>query len=333
MKIWLLIFCCVLSGCSSVSGGWNKTIDFVFGPDDGNDQRQTKAAEIVSGAATSSEPEKVILENVMQKSADHLVNSTAAAIDNTFSNSKTDFTVDAIRGKKLRLSVNNVKGFEPSDNGLSQSFIQSSIGNASSRYVVNLGLGHRFLNDDETMLTGINAFFDYDLKYGHQRVSLGGEVKTSTFEFTANSYKALTNNQSGVNKRNERALDGNELELGMQVPYLPGSKFYLKNWNWKGEDGNADTKGNTYSLEFSRVANGTTFEVGRRSYDGSTKDENFVQITYSFLLAQNPSESRGPMISNEMFESSSMKSRMLDKVRRNNAIVIKTEFTAGIGGV
>jgi hypothetical protein len=119
----------------------------------------------------------------------------------------------------------------------------------------------------------------------------------------------------------------------MQVPYLPGSKFYLKNWNWKGEDGNADTKGNTYSLEFSRVANGTTFEVGRRSYDGSTKDENFVQITYSFLLAQNPSESRGPMISNEMFESSSMKSRMLDKVRRNNAIVIKTEFTAGIGGV
>jgi hypothetical protein len=44
-------------------------------------------------------------------------------------------------------------------------------------------------------------------------------------------------------------------------------------------------------------------------------------------------QSSKPLFSSEMFESTSMKNKMLDKVRRNNAIVIQTEFVAGIGGV
>ena len=91
--------------------------------------------------------------------------------------SKTDISITGIKSKKTRYFITNVKGFEPSDDGQAQTFMQSSIGNANSRTVINLGLGRRYLSDDETVLTGFNAFLDYDPKYGHQRASIGAELK------------------------------------------------------------------------------------------------------------------------------------------------------------
>jgi hypothetical protein len=44
-------------------------------------------------------------------------------------------------------------------------------------------------------------------------------------------------------------------------------------------------------------------------------------------------QSSKPLFSGEMFENSSMKDKMLDKVRRNNAIVIQTQFSSGVSGV
>jgi hypothetical protein len=46
-----------------------------------------------------------------------------------------------------------------------------------------------------------------------------------------------------------------------------------------------------------------------------------------------PTQSSKPLFSSEMFESASMKVKMLDKVRRNNAIVIQTKFSTSVGGV
>jgi hypothetical protein len=114
---------------------------------------------------------------------------------------------------------------------------------------------------------------------------------------------------------------------------MPGAKLYLKNWNWKGVEGNADTKGNTYSVAFSHLVDNVQIELGRRDYDGITKDENFGKLTYSISMGDGSSRSDKPIFSGEMFEGSSMSGKMLDKVRRNNAIVIQTKFVAGIGGV
>ena len=127
--------------------------------------------------------------------------------------------------------------------------MQTSVGNANSRTVLNIGVGRRYLSDDESMIAGLNAFVDYD-QYGHQRASIGTELKASAFELTANSYKALTNWKSGKSSNQERALDGYEVEVGAQIPYMPAAKLYVKNWKWQGVDGVADTKGNNYSCLF-----------------------------------------------------------------------------------
>jgi len=322
-----------LTGCSSIGSGWNNTVDFIFGPDDGLGQRQDAAAKMASDAAGSANPEQALVDNVVKKSVDKAAMSTAAAIDNSLAHSKTDIRITGIESRKTRIAITNVKGFEPSDNGHAQTFIQSSLTNANSRAALNLGLGRRYLSDDESVITGFNAFLDYDPNYGHQRVSVGAELKASAFEFTANSYKALTKWNKGKNSNQERALDGHDIELGAQIPYMPAAKLYVKNWKWRGEDGSGDTKGNTYSLAFSQLINGVQVELGRRDYDGLTKDENFGQLTYTIPMGGQPAQSSKPLFSSEMFESASMRDKMLDKVRRNNAIVIQTKFVAGIGGV
>ena len=46
-----------------------------------------------------------------------------------------------------------------------------------------------------------------------------------------------------------------------------------------------------------------------------------------------PSKSNKPIFSSQIFEIGSMKGNMLDKVRRNNAVVIQTKFVAGVGGI
>ena len=322
-----------LTGCSSIGSGWDNTVDFIFGPDDGAGQRQEAAAKMASDAAGSANPEQALVDNVVKKSVDKAAMSTAAAIDNSMDHSTTDISITNITGKELRFAVTNVKGFEPSDDGHAQTFIQSSLTSANSRAVLNLGLGHRYLSDDESVITGFNAFLDYDPNYGHQRVSIGAELKASAFELTANSYKALTKWKKGKNSNQERALDGHDIELGTQIPYMPAAKLYVKNWKWTGEDGIGDTKGNTYSLAFSHLANGVKVELGRRDYDGLQKDEDFAQLTYTIPMGGQPAHSSKPLFSSEMFESASMKDKMLDKVRRNNAIVIQTKFSTSVGGV
>ena len=336
MKASSFLLCTVLislAGCSSVGKGWDSTVDFVFGPDDGGNQRQEKAAEIVADAASSASPEKVVVDKILEDGTSKIAMAAANTIDNAIDNSKTDISITGIKSKKTRYFISNVKGFEPSDGGHAQTFMQSSIGNANSRAVINLGLGRRYLSDSEGMITGFNVFLDYDPKYGHQRASVGAELKTSAFELTANSYMALSKWNSGKDSNQERPLDGHDIELGGQIPYMPGAKLYLKNWNWKGVEGNADTKGNTYSVAFSHLVDNVQIELGRRDYDGITKDENFGKLTYSISMGDGSSRSDKPIFSGEMFEGSSMRGKMLDKVRRNNAIVIQTKFVAGIGGV
>ena len=327
------VFLLSLTGCSSIGSGWDSTVDFIFGSDYGAGQRQETATKMASDAAGSASPEQVLVDGVVKKSVDKAATSTAAALDNSMARSKTDIRITGIKSKKTRYFITNVKGFEPSDDGHAQTFMQSSIGNANSRAVINLGVGHRYLSDDDSVITGFNSFLDYDPKYGHQRVSIGAELKASAFELNVNNYKALTKWKKGKSGNQERALDGHDVELGAQIPYMPAAKLYLKNWKWKGEDGSADTKGNTYSLAFSHLVNGVQVEFGRRDYDGLTKDENFGQLTYSIPMGLAPAQSSKPLFSSEMFESASMKGKMLDKVRRNNAMVIQTKFVAGIGGV
>lgn len=318
-----------LTGCSAV----DKTIDYFTTSGDAS-EIETAAAKNIAAAAQSDNPESTAKRNLVAGVTNKIADETAAMIDRNLGNSRTSISVTGLDKGEGSAEIKNVTGLTMGSNDQRQTFFQGGLKRDDDRTTVNLGIGQRYLSDDETSYTGVNAFIDYDADYGHQRASIGAEFKTSVFEMSANSYRAISDWEAGKNGVRERALDGYDIEIGGQLPYMPGSKLYLKKWQWDLPDTSNDVKGYTYSLAFNHVnESGFGIEVGRKDFDGLQTDENFLQVTYNITMGGGPSSDSGSFFSDRMFESTSMRMRLLDDVRRNNAIVVQAEFTAAVGGV
>lgn len=243
---------------------------------------------------------------------------------------RTEVTVEGFEGSKPRFSILTTQPITESEDLKHTTFWQGSLFSNDGRETLNLGLGYRHLSDDEKWLSGINLFYDHEFPYDHRRASLGAELRSSLVEFNANKYYGLSNALTGENGVQETALGGFEFELGAQIPYIPGTKFFAKQFKWDGEDGGADLKGKTYSVDISReILTNTSLEAGIHDYDGTKASEKFAKLTYHFGKQSKPAK---PFIATEAFDNlKSMKDKRLEKVRRTNTIVKqKGGFTVSI---
>jgi len=89
-------------------------------------------------------------------------------------------------GTKTKSELMAVYGLYEDDNLFL--FNQTSVVNFDSRSTFNIGLGARHITDDESLIVGANAFYDYESKSGHKRSSLGFELLTAMLEFRANTH-------------------------------------------------------------------------------------------------------------------------------------------------
>jgi hypothetical protein len=195
-----------------------------------------------------------------------------------------------------------------------------------SRETINLGIGKRKLINDDTLLIGANLFYDYELDYDHQRASIGIEAISSVGSFRANQYYGLSGWQSGLDSVQEKALNGNDVEIGAPLPYLPWANFYLRSFNWEGASGAADLKGDEMSLE--AKFSGFNIEVGKRSNDGNTEDEEFLRLTWT--CCNKDQEKIG--ISDTAYNLTSVADQRFTKVRRQNLIVKQKEMDLTVIG-
>jgi adhesin/invasin len=239
---------------------------------------------------------------------------------------------DSISGKPT-ISILGIQLLNESKDLRNTIFGQYSLNNFDGRQTLNLGLAYRNMSEDERWLYGINAFYDHEFPYDHQRYSIGLDARSSIFEFNANKYTSISNWKSGENGVDESALDGHDAEVGVVLPYMPNSKLYHKVFKWNGLNSADDLKGGTTSLELSGelLIPGLTLELGRTNYDGTQTDKNFAKLTFSKTFGQD-SHSQTPMFSKEMYAFNSMKSQRLTKVRRQNKIVKQNKLTATITG-
>jgi len=183
------------------------------------------------------------------------------------------------------------------------------------------------LSDDESLLFGINAFYDYELDYEHQRLSIGTEIKSSILDLNYNQYFSQSSNKNGKDNKNEEAIDGYDIEAGMHFPYIPSLKAYIKVFDFEVSNGN-DFEGLKYTSELKLPNTGITIELGHTDFDHHN-DQNFINIKYSSNL-KNPYSS---LLSANPYDKISMKDRMYEKVRRENIIKKKgTAFTVKAGG-
>jgi len=212
-------------------------------------------------------------------------------------------------------------------NVLNTTFTQGSIFLHDDRKTVNLGLGHRVLEFDKKLLLGANAFYDHEFPYDHQRASIGLEARSSVGEINANKYWALTKwKKAGIS--DERALDGQDIEAAIPLPYVNWAKASVRHFKWEGVDGASDLKGNDYSLRAEvPIFRGLSIEAGVRDFDNK-KDEHFVRLTYS---PKPPADTlKTPqLVSNEAYTLTSMEDRRYEKVRREN-LIVKQKRRAGV---
>jgi len=249
--------------------------------------------------------------------------------------SNTELTIEGRTKSDPNFTLLTIQPISESEDKKDLTFFQGSILRQNNRDTINLGIGYRQLSDDEKWIYGVNAFHDYDNTYEHSRMSLGAELRSSAFEINANKYFATSGAKTGKDGNTERALDGYELEVGGQVPYIPSAKVFVKNWKWDGYQ-TSDTKGNTYSIQINApIAPNITLEAGTKDFDTGT-DVDFVNLTYKIGLGGGKSQQDElvqNLIAEQAFNTTSMKVKMLDKVRRKNQIVIQAGFTASAGGV
>ena len=279
----------------------------------------------VSAAGNSDKLKDTIIDKTIQKFED--------GFNSLFTN--TELTIEGRTGADPNFTLLTVNPITEDEAEGNLTFFQGSIIRQNNRDTINLGIGYRQLSDDEKWIYGINAFHDYENTYEHSRWSVGAELRSSAFEINANKYFAISGAKIGRNGNTERALDGYEIEVGGQVPYIPSAKVFAKNWKWDGYQ-TADTKGNTYSLQINApIAPNITLEAGTKDFDTGT-DVDFVNLTYKIGLGGGKSqqdEMIQSLIADQAFNTTSMKDKMLEKVRRKNQIVIQTGFTASAGGV
>ena len=279
----------------------------------------------VSAASNTDRLKDTIIDKTIQKFED--------GFNSLFTN--TELTIEgrtAADPNFTFLTINPVSNNEAEGN---LTFFQGSIIRQNNRNTINLGIGYRQLSDDEKWIYGINTFHDYESTYEHSRWSVGAELRSSAFEINANKYFAISGAKTGRNGNTERALDGYEIEIGGQVPYVPSAKIFAKQWTWEGYQ-TSDTEGKTYSLQINTpIAPNIMLEAGTKDFDTGT-DIDFVNLTYKIGFGGDTSQQDDPipsLIADQAFNNTSMKDKMLEKVRRKNQIVIQTNFTASAGGV
>ena len=177
------------------------------------------------------------------------------------------------------------------------------------------------MSKDKLTLTGTNLFFDYD-SYGNMRTSLGLEARNAVLEFYGNYYKGLDEGND------EKVLDGYDLRLESQVPYLHWADIFYNTYKWKGVE-RQDIEGAKMGSEVQLTSN-VNLEI---AYDDKKKkgiqDEWYPRIMFIHPPKEGPSAKDG-IAKTAWKEEKDMTGELLTKVKRNNKIMIEFKGSATI---
>ena len=210
---------------------------------------------------------------------------------------------------------------ETTQNTFTQLSLFNTEKNSEDRNVLNFGLGKRFLSDDKLLLTGLNAFLDYDDE-GNLRSSIGLEIRNAVLDFSFNNYFALDD------ANGEKVLDGYDLRLASQIPYVHWADIFINSYSWDGVTRD-DVEGLMYGTEILLSPN-INFEIAFDDKDkAGLDDEYYAKIMFVHPPRNSASISDG--ISSDMWRAQKdMSDEMLTKVKRNNKIMVEFSGSANI---
>jgi len=235
----------------------------------------------------------------------------------------TETSIDLRNNNSPDFSILATRELEKKDDGnlFTQFSLFTTEQNSDDRIVANLGFGKRTLSEDNNTMSGMNAFLDYD-DNGNARVSAGAEVRSAVLEFTTNYYLGIADGTD------EKVLDGYDLRLASQIPYMHWAKAFIDSYAWEGEDRD-DIKGIKMGSEFLLSPN-FNLELALDDKDkAGLEDEWYAKLMFFHPPKQGPTAQDG--ISDTMWkEERDMSGELLTKVKRNNKIMIEFKGSSTI---
>jgi adhesin/invasin len=218
------------------------------------------------------------------------------------------------------------------DNPNSFLFNQINLNRYDDRTTLNLGLGYRRLNDDETWMTGVNAFYDHEFPDDHKRNGVGFEVVSSVLESRVNIYNGTTGYIKDKSGTDSKSLDGRDMGFKVALPYLPGMKFGMNAFAWKGIDGMKDKKGRKYTLG-GNLSDNLTLNYVRTDYkDAATKDTDSINLKYTWNFGQKSTKPKLFDLSSTAYKLEKLGDERYSLVQRENRIVKKKSGVLTVAG-
>ena len=220
------------------------------------------------------------------------------------------------------------------DNPNSFIFNQINLNRFDKRTTLNLGLGYRRLNADETWMTGVNAFYDHEFPDDHKRNGVGFELISSVFETRVNTYNGTTGYIKDKSGTDSKVLDGRDMGFRVALPYLPGMMFGMNAVQWDGIDGLKDKKMRKYSLGGS-LSDNLSLNYVRTDYkDATKKDTDSISLNYTWAFGQEK-HVRPTLFTfaDNAYELKKLGAERYDLVKRENQLVKKKSGTLTVTGI
>ena len=242
----------------------------------------------------------------------------------------TEVSIDIEKNSEPNFNILAVRDIEKTEN--TNFFTQISFHNTdisgNERYIGNIGLGYRFLTDDESLMIGFNSFYDHDLTDGHKRASLGFEARASTLDFNFNQYHALTGMQSNLAENQsssveEQVLGGVDYRLASQLPYMPWAEISWKGYQIESDKATDNVKGDIYSFGLALTP---TLQLAYHKDQSTSGAEDVSGGSLSFIYP--PRESKPTLLdgfSEEVWFEESMQNKLSQKVERNNNLTVEIQ--------
>jgi hypothetical protein len=220
------------------------------------------------------------------------------------------------------------------DNPNSFIFNQINLNRFDDRTTLNLGLGFRRLNADETWMAGVNAFYDHELPNDHKRNGVGFELISSVFETRVNTYNGTTGYIKDKSGTDSKVLDGRDMGFRVALPYLPGMMFGMNAVQWDGIDGLKDQKMRKYSLGGSLSDNLSLSYVRTDYKDATKKDTDSISLNYTWAFGQEK-HVRPTLFTfaDNAYELKKLGAERYDLVKRENQLVKKKSGTLTVTGI
>ena len=259
---------------------------------------------------------------------DNLLDKSSGLISEFVSNlipgdGTTEVSLDLRENHKPDFSILGVRELKKLENG--NYFTQFSLMNTEQandeRFVGNLGIGTRRLSDDNTLMSGLNAFLDYD-DNENLRASIGAEIRSAVVDLTTNYYQKIANGSG------EKVLDGYDYQLSSQVPYLEWASIFYGGYKWSGVVRD-DIEGAKYGSElFLSPTISLEFAYDDKKLKG-LEDEWYARLLLTYPPRQGPTAQDG--ISSTAWKTEKdMSDQLLTKVKRQNKIMVEFDGLATI---